>query len=631
METKDTLSSHSDLNEQEIQQLQMQAKILKENSMNKFNALKTTTQRLERQTFTNCPLFQRAFAHLFRNDVRTFKYELSQNMNNLEKKLNNEILHEKDSNSDLNVRANFKDYIQMKAQTFKETIIQDMDFIEQCIVERARREQEIQNSSRDTDSSGIVFDKGNDQSLENQSNTSEDESNMSRNECNDKITFGNDTDIRPFYDTEPMVEVSYTAEYNVFAVETQHPEQPENMNDTSLMEKVDSNTTLDSSDMCLVKEKNKVITDLKLKEEKDLDNLIAMEKQLKFLNEIVYKRSNHSYGISQTSTYNGRPTFANPMYLKKARSEKSCLYEIPYDTSDLANRFTLDREETLTLEQKSRSKLNKDLVKHYDYTKQTAVMKILNHQHRKYLISCDLDAHTELQCQYQHKIKECECLAEKLSKQTETVSKEVYNERLRNFAKLENHSISLILALQQFTPYSWPQVKKSSFAKPYDVNAPDPSRNRPKHKDKALNTKPSVHQSARLPNTANGNKTKPRNFNQRPRNWPPSMGSRVSNKTVNIAGPRNQKPFMKSKDLACPTCKKCIYNANHDECILKYLSQVGLKWIPIRNSVETRYNTNDSASPLGKETHNHKTVICANSSSLSAGTSKASEPISSQS
>ncbi|GJX76864.1 hypothetical protein Tco_0323675 [Tanacetum coccineum] len=53
------------------------------------------------------------------------------------------------------------------------------------------------------------------------------------------------------------------------------------------------------------------------------------------------------------------------------------------------------------------------------------------------------------------------------------------------------------------------------------------------------------------------------------------MSSRVSNRTVNIAEPpRNQKPFLKSKDLACPTCKKCIYSANHDECILKYLSKV---------------------------------------------------------
>ncbi|GKA54721.1 hypothetical protein Tco_0753670, partial [Tanacetum coccineum] len=198
--------------------------------------------------------------------------------------------------------------------------------------------------------------------------------------------------------------------------------------------------------------------------------------------------------------------------------------------------------------------------------------------------------------------------------------------------------------------------------------------------------------SARLPNTANGNKPKPRNFNQQPRNWPPSMSIRVSNRTDNIAElPRNQTPFLKSKDLACPTCKQCIFSANHNECILKYISelnsrasaqkkhpqshkttkryipiekksdsknhvrqiligqrfspnkssnvylkttpprsgltwkptgriftQVSLKWIPIRKPVETRHNTNDSASPLGKKTHNPNTTICATSSSLSA-------------
>ncbi|GJY04133.1 hypothetical protein Tco_0370073 [Tanacetum coccineum] len=165
-------------------------------------------------------------------------------------------------------------------------------------------------------------------------------------------------------------------------------------------------------------------------------------------------------------------------------------------------------------------------------------------------------------------------------------------------------------------------------------------------KDKALNTKPSVQQSARLPNIANGNKSKPRNFNQQPRNWPPSMSSRVSNRTVNIAEPpRNQKPFLKSKDLACDA-KRQKFSPNKSSAVyLKttpprsgltwkltgtIFTQVGLKWIPIRKSVETRYNTNDSASPLGKETHNPNTVICANSSSLSAGTSMASEPISSK-
>ncbi|GKB31354.1 hypothetical protein Tco_0870755 [Tanacetum coccineum] len=72
----------------------------------------------------------------------------------------------------------------------------------------------------------------------------------------------------------------------------------------------------------LVKEKTKVIMDLKLKEEKDIDKMISMEKQLKFLNEIVFKSNQSIKTIHMLapkgSTFNGRPTFSNPMYLEKA-------------------------------------------------------------------------------------------------------------------------------------------------------------------------------------------------------------------------------------------------------------------------------------------------------------------------
>ncbi|GJS52455.1 hypothetical protein Tco_0625817 [Tanacetum coccineum] len=75
-------------------------------------------------------------------------------------------------------------------------------------------------------------------------------------------------------------------------------------------------------------------------------------------------------------TFNGRLTFANPMYLKKSQSKNPFLYEIPYDTSDPANRFVPDKEETLTIEKESRSKLNKYLVKQYDYTKLNSLYEI---------------------------------------------------------------------------------------------------------------------------------------------------------------------------------------------------------------------------------------------------------------
>ncbi|GJU53731.1 hypothetical protein Tco_1227445 [Tanacetum coccineum] len=360
----------------------------------------------------------------------------------------------------------------------------------------------------------------------------------------------------------------------------------------------------------LVKEKTKVITDLKLKEEKDIDKMISMENQLKFLNEIVYKRSQSIQTIHMLApkcpTFNGRPTFANPRYLKKAQNEIPCLYAIPHDQSDPANRLVPDREETQTLEEESRSKLNKDLVKPFDYTKLNSLYEIFkpptqhyeiqfaqaneirkkmwrksfvktkpnifknidflpvsksisksrqaynvmtnNINHLKEIVnqawvkhsndllhlrnptaqdmeilvktclmplalktqndsfafvhelkqemhadlkyvesledeldelesdkaefsnmydmllqecvskdvmcsylqsSSDLDEITELQCLYLHKVRECDCLAQKLSEQTEFVSKEIYTELLQSFAKLEKHSISLEIALQE--------------------------------------------------------------------------------------------------------------------------------------------------------------------------------------
>nr|GEY44544.1 hypothetical protein [Tanacetum cinerariifolium] len=67
-----------------------------------------------------------------------------------------------------------------------------------------------------------------------------------------------------------------------------------------------------------------------------------------------------------------------------------------------------------------------------------------------YLLSFfDLDVLAELQCLYLHKVKECDCLAQKLLKQTESVSKEVHIELLQHFANVEKHSISLEVALQK--------------------------------------------------------------------------------------------------------------------------------------------------------------------------------------
>nr|GEW07122.1 hypothetical protein [Tanacetum cinerariifolium] len=51
-------------------------------------------------------------------------------------------------------------------------------------------------------------------------------------------------------DTEPFEHVQYDVEYNMFSNERQHSEQPESINNTCVVEKVDSNVIPNSPDMC---------------------------------------------------------------------------------------------------------------------------------------------------------------------------------------------------------------------------------------------------------------------------------------------------------------------------------------------------------------------------------------------
>ncbi|GJZ98876.1 hypothetical protein Tco_0671329, partial [Tanacetum coccineum] len=64
------------------------------------------------------------------------------------------------------------------------------------------------------------------------------------------ITHAVDVDIRPVNDQVLFAEVQLTAQHNVLANVQQHTNQSEPSYDTYLLEKVDSNTTPDSTNMC---------------------------------------------------------------------------------------------------------------------------------------------------------------------------------------------------------------------------------------------------------------------------------------------------------------------------------------------------------------------------------------------
>nr|GEU99099.1 hypothetical protein [Tanacetum cinerariifolium] len=345
-------------------------------------------------------------------------------------------------------------------------------------------------------------------------------------------------------DSEPVECVQNDDGYNVFSNELQHSEQSEFVSNTCLVETDDSNVVPDSPDMCeddIQNDQNDVDSDdervalanLKLnvdgnkkdskaiKESKHhtcsrsesaklfLRKLAEFEKYKAFNDRTIdYDKLEHKLNetlgqlaLKDIEIKEGLKTKAYEISVVKEKHDElmkqSLLTKSHYEglvkhktkvIMDFKLRLIPDGEETLALERESRSKLNKDLVRPYDYTTLNSLYEIFKPPTQDTLnllkkeidelesdkaefsdmydviiqecvskdVMCsylqslsDLDALAELQCLYLYKVRECDCLAQKVSKQTESVSKEVHTELLQRFAKVEKHPISLEIALQK--------------------------------------------------------------------------------------------------------------------------------------------------------------------------------------
>ncbi|GJZ46069.1 hypothetical protein Tco_0593665 [Tanacetum coccineum] len=104
--------------------------------------------------------------------------------------------------------------------------------------------------------------------------------------------------------------------------------------------------------------------------------------------------------------------------------------------------------------------------------------------------------------------------------------------------------------------------------------------------------------SAKLQNTTKSSKPKPRDNNQTNRNWPTSKSSCI---TVPVAEhSRNSGSFSDSKHFVFSTCQKCVFNANHDGCITKFLNEVNF-----RAKVQS-HKTRNSNKPVEPKSHTQK-------------------------
>nr|GEU66950.1 integrase, catalytic region, zinc finger, CCHC-type, peptidase aspartic, catalytic [Tanacetum cinerariifolium] len=186
-------------------------------------------------------------------------------------------------------------------------------------------------------------------------------------------------------DSELVEQVQNDAGYNVFANDLQHYDQSESDSNTCLVETNYSNVIPDSPNMCeddIQNEQNDVESD---DERVTLANLIANlkldTKQTEFEKYKAFNDRTIDYEKLERKLNEALGQLAQK---DTAQSEISCLYAFPYDQSTHANRLIPDGEETLALERESRSKLNKDLVRPYDYTTLNSLYEIFKPPTQEY-------------------------------------------------------------------------------------------------------------------------------------------------------------------------------------------------------------------------------------------------------
>ncbi|GJS78774.1 hypothetical protein Tco_0728655, partial [Tanacetum coccineum] len=164
-------------------------------------------------------------------------------------------------------QKDFKEYTLCEPDTYRRDLLENLDTLE-AVIHRAiesenhnalsksvNETQLQQHESLVTESTTLEANLNSDvKALDDGSvitESSETKSDMhdTSNSSRTYITHVVDANIRPVNDQVPSAEVHFTAPHNVHANEQQHTDQSEPRYDTYLLEKVDSNTTPDSTNM----------------------------------------------------------------------------------------------------------------------------------------------------------------------------------------------------------------------------------------------------------------------------------------------------------------------------------------------------------------------------------------------
>ncbi|GJR02090.1 hypothetical protein Tco_0525074 [Tanacetum coccineum] len=727
-------SSNSNSKERELQVTQRLAKQRHSHCMTWFEQLETHLRDLYLNSSSHAiAAFKPAFHSFFGEEHHTFRLKMFHNLDQLRLQLERENLLEVNPRSCLEAPRTQRDLL--------ETLDTLVAVIHRAVITYGRlqlQSQDVQiNPVQAVDdrlsvskSSGIEFENNNalsklvnetqlqqHESLVTESTTLEANLSMDVNALDDGlavtesngtnsykqdtssssgtyITHVVDADIRLVNDQVPPAEVYLTTQHNVLANELQHTDQSEPSYDTYLLEKVDSNTTPDATNMChrggeidqdaeqdLVK--NPLLNAEFLKTNDMVEKEVYNELSNRFLQlekhcislEISMQQKEESFQSNKPCKNQDAPEFCEFFKINDLKAQlqakttlicnlKNQIKSVKDASNEAKVKHDTDILETINIElESSVAKLlaeNKKLNKENEHFKQTykdlyasiKKIRIQTKDHNDSLIAqvnSKSVENADLKAQIQEKVFANVALKNELRKlkgnsvdtkfakpsilgkpilqpprnQSVVRQPNAFKSEQPNFSKLRFASqvdVNNILS-KLVTPHYLPKVREYVLAKPHHLIAPGSSRNsqeepygsndmthnhyleeaRKKTQEKNRNSKPSVMPTTSLQNTTNGSKPNPRSNYQISRSLPVSRSSYgMSNGVSLVDHSSNSSSFSDSKHFVCSTCHKCVFNANHDNCITKFLKEVNS-----RTKVQSPKTRNNNK-PVEPKNHTQK-------------------------
>ncbi|GJX11427.1 hypothetical protein Tco_0201286 [Tanacetum coccineum] len=440
-----------------------------------------------------------------------------------------------------------------------------MEYVKKSIGERALHkmeydsrvnERQIQtteekvDSSKALDASLVIIESNGTESKE------QDTSSRSGNDAH-----VDDADIRPIYDEEPMAEVQMTADDNVSATGQQHTEQPEFINEGEVDQNAEQCHDIRPLPAKLTDNRTTELSNQLLESEN-----VCLKKTVAQCQKDFAKLEAHCINLELQMQNNVLKSGQQSQFLKEKSNEAKVKNDI--DVTETINielehsvAKLLAENEQLHKEKEHLKQTYKDL---FDSIKRTRVQTKDQNDSLMAQLNKKSNENADVLAQIQKKGFAIAALKNELRKLTgNSVNTKFAKPSILGKPVLQPHRNQFVVRQPTAFKSERPKISKERFASQVDVSndlsKPVTTHYLPKRRESAP-AKPH-YMIATSSSRYSSNDIVHNHYLEE-----------AKKKTQEHS--RNSRNFSDSKHFVCSTCQKCVFNANHDACVIKFLKEV---------------------------------------------------------